>query len=242
MKTLNWQDKFKVIGTALLIKLGKLPYDKFTEEELNDFLPEQLPIEVPMTLPAVDAKVELQEGRIKLKAQPERITLQLLAAIQITAVASTLYRAHIMITISARPNYDPKTAMLGLEQIRIDSINLVNDEYALIMDAHNLMNKILPLIFPKAMGRMISNPILGALRMVTGGTSDLAGNYFNLYLEGSKQRILDYHRPDIETALLNNLSNYPTQYTMREDHWREYVFKRWGKRVAVDEGEMRFFF
>ncbi|NMH61312.1 DUF1439 domain-containing protein [Alteromonas ponticola] len=242
MKALNWQDKCKVLGTALLIKLGKLPYDKFSEDELNDFLPQHFPISVPLTLPAVDANVELQEGTIKLNAQPGRVTLQLLAAIQITAVASTLYRAHLMITVSAQPVYNPETFVLGLEQVRIDSINLVNDEYALIMDAHYLMEKILPLALPKSMGRLISTPLFGALNMVTGGTSDLARNYFGLYMEGSKQRILDYHRPQIETALLNNLANYPTEYVMREDHWREYVFRRWGKRVAVEEGELRFLF
>ncbi|MCW8108335.1 DUF1439 domain-containing protein [Alteromonas ponticola] len=242
MKALNWQDKLKVIGSALLIKMGKLPYDRFTEEELNDLLPEYFPVNIPLALPAVSASVELLEGRLKLDAQPGRITLQLLAGIHITAVASTLYRAHLMITVSGRPDYNPQTHVLGLVQIRVDSINLVNDEYALIMDAHHLMDKILPLTIPKSMGRLVGSPLFGALSMVTGGTSDLARNYFSMYLEGSKQRILDYHRPQIETALLDNLANYPTEYVMREDHWREYVFRRWGKRVAVEEGELRFLF
>ncbi len=242
MKALNWQDKLKVIGTALLIKSGKLPYDKFTEDELNAFLPRHFPINIPLSLPVVNAQVELQEGRIKLACNSDRIILQTLAAIQITAVASTLYRAHLMITVSAAPAYDQQTCVLGLEQIRIDSINLVNDEYALIMDTQLIMEKILPLAFPKTMGRLLSSPFLGALNIVSGSTGDIAKNYFGLYMDGSKQRVLDYHRPQIEAALLDNLSHYPTEYAMREDRWREYVFKRWGQRVAVEGGELRFLF
>ncbi len=242
MKALNWQDKLKVIGTALLIKTGKLPYDKFTEDELNALLPEHFPIDVPLSLPVVDAHVELQEGRIKINSNSDRLTLQTLAAIKITAVASTLYRAHLMITASANPVYNQQTCVLGMEHIRIDSINMVNDEYALIMDAQFIMDKVLPLALPKSMGRFISSPLLSALNMVSGNTGELAKNYFSLYMEGSKQRVLDYHRPQIETALLDNLNQYPTEYVMREEHWREYVFSRWGKRVAVEEGELRFLF
>lgn len=80
------------------------------------------------------------------------------------------------------------------------------------------------------------------LRMVTAGMSDEAMAYLQLYLSGSKQRVLDYHKPQLE-ALITTLAeeNY-LEYPLDKSDWQELLFFYYGKTVAIEEQELRFKF
>lgn len=78
--------------------------------------------------------------------------------------------------------------------------------------------------------------------MVTVGTSDQAVEYLKLYLSGSKQAVLDFHKPQIEKAILDKMATLPLHHIMREDQWREVLFARYGKTVRVEPSSLRFYF
>lgn len=77
---------------------------------------------------------------------------------------------------------------------------------------------------------------------MTAGSSDLASDYLHIYLSGSKQKVLDYHKPQI-TQLIEEIKQDPElSYEMDEADWQEKLFREYGKQVIVEEGCVRFKF
>ena len=140
--------------------------------------------------------------------------------------------------ISALPRYLEQTQTLTLVDIKVDDLHLVNDEYSLLKDTQFLIDKLLPVPVTGLLGA----PIKQALNVLSAGTSDQALNYLKLYVGGSKQRILEYHQPQIEKALLEAVAKFDLDYQMQATQWREHLFAKLGKTVAVEESELRFLF
>ncbi|WP_189408089.1 DUF1439 domain-containing protein [Alteromonas halophila] len=238
MHQLTWQDKWRVAAGWVLVKLGKISHDDFTPDELNDLIAPHFPQRFSIRPPIGEGTVRVERGQVTLHETDNRIGLQALASLRISALSATIYRAHIMLTASCRPRYESDTATLHLEDVRFDGARLINDDYALIKDTRFLIDKLLPGGF----GSLLSKSVIGGLSVLSGGVSTQALDYLKLYLNGSMQRILDYHRPQIETTLESALTHAELYHQMRDDQWREYLFARLGHHVGVEDNRLRFYF
>ena len=69
----------------------------------------------------------------------------------------------------------------------------------------------------------------------------MASEYLKLYLSGSKQAILDYHKPQIDNAITRQLTQDDLSHRMRDTQWREVLFARLGKNVRVEDNVLRFY-
>lgn len=236
--TLAFKARIKMWFASVLIKLGKLTHDDFTKDELEQLLASQLPQSFPLTIPIGVATVTMLEGKLSLDENSNAITVQLLASLNITVSNATVYRAHIVVTLSATPSYDIDTQAVSLKDVTLEHISLVNDEYALIGDTRLLFSSVLPGGVDQLLGRSLQS----ALSLMTVGTSDRAMSYAKLFMAGSKQNILDYHKPQITEAVLSEISKHPLTHTMRNDVWREALFARYGKRVGIEDNRLRFYF
>lgn len=238
MRQLNWSDRGQFALAWLLVKFGRLTCDDFTEQELDALIAPYFPRQFPLNVPIGNAVVELTKGQVKCVESKNRLVLQSLASLQVNAFGAQIYRAHIMIVISSEPNYDKSSHTLHLDNISIDTLRLINDDYGLIKDATFLLSKLVP----GGLSNLVGQSVLSALSLFSGGMSNQAQQYITLFLEGSMQRVLDYFRSDIEAMLLTIAGQYDIHHQMRASHWREYLFSLLGERVAIADSRLRFYF
>lgn len=238
MDKLSKTDWLKYAIGYCLVKLGKLKYDRFTTAELNALIVEHFPQQFDLIVPIGNGVIRIIEGVVSMPVDSVRLHLQCLAGVEVKVMGSPIYRAHAIVQISALPRYLEQTQTLTLVDIKVDDLHLVNDEYSLLKDTQFLIDKLLPVPVTGLLGA----PIKQALNVLSAGTSDQALNYLKLYVGGSKQRILEYHQPQIEKALLEAVAEFDLDYQMQATQWREHLFAKLGKTVAVEESELRFLF
>ncbi|RDV24628.1 DUF1439 domain-containing protein [Alteromonas aestuariivivens] len=238
MRLLPWRDRLKFLVGVSLIKMGKLKYDKFSASELSQMIEPAFPRSLPVKIPVGSAELTLLRGEITLPQNSNQVQLQSLAALKISWMGTPLYRAHLVIGITVKPDYDTAKCAVNVTAPTISAIQLINDEYALLKDTRGLISSMLP----KGLGNLLRFPFENALNVISAGTSEKTLNYLSLYLSGSMQRVLDYHQPQIQQALEQQLDKLQPSYTLQENHWREQLFRCYGKLVSVDEGELRFWF
>lgn len=239
MHQMGLMDRWQLWVATVLIKLGRLTCDTFTPEELTELANQFYPHDLTLPTPVGDGHVTLQRGHVYLNDQANRVCLQSLASIAIAGLGTTLYRAHLVVIVSASPRYDPATATLHLEDLEVDDIRLINDDYALLQDTRYLIGKRLP---GSGIANLVAGSVKNVLSLVSVGMSDQALAYLQLYLDGSKQSILDYHRPQIRHELLKAAATLPLHHEMRGHIWREALFARHGKAVVVNERRLEFRF
>lgn len=235
---LSLKNRLKVAIAMLLVKLGKLKYDQFTEQELNQLIVGYFPQALTLPVPVGKASLKLLQGEISMPTSTDRIQLQLFCSIEIRVLANPIYRAHLVIVVSADPHYLSEHSTLTIDNIRVDDVALLNDEYALLNDT----SKLIDALSPVPIAGLLTNPMKSALNILTAGTSNQAIEYLQMYIGGSKQRILDYHRTQIEDHVINAIANEDLTIELDPAEWRQNLFSRLGKEVVVEDNELRFYF
>ena len=238
---LSWRDKVNALVGFCLIKTGRLQYDVFTEQELNALIAPHFPFSDALAVPIGEGQFTCLEAQLSMPTSTNRLTVQILCVIDVRVMGTPIYKAHAAAGISALPNYDPASRSLHLTDTRVDFIHLLNDQYSLVKDTRFIIDKLLPLPL-SGLGSLLSQPLRSALSLVSAGSTDQALEYLKLYLHGNTQRILDYHKPRLVKELLAKIDERALEYTMDDNHWREFLFARYGKRVAVEEKQLRFYF
>lgn len=238
MRELDWSGKCHALLAILLIKLGKLTHDQFTEQELSTIANAQLPLQFALPIPIGSARLELIKAQVTMPLGQTRIIAQCLAALQVQIMGSVLYRAHVVIIASVLPSYDRQHARVQCHDVKIEEVRLINDDYALLNDTTHIIKKMMG---TGVLG-LVTQPLQGALSMLSQGITQPTLNYLNLYLSGSKQRVLDYHLPAIHAAIMDTLAEQALDYHLQPHIWREYVFRLYGKQVRVQNRELRFEF
>jgi hypothetical protein len=236
--TLNFTDRLKVAVAMLLVKLNKLQYDQFTEAELNQLITPYFPQEMSLPVPVGKGNLKLMRGDLSMPVSSNRLQLQLLCGIDIRVLANPIYRAHLMVIVSADPLYIEKDNLLTLANIRVDEVALVDDEYSLLNDTSKLIDSLSPI----QIGGLLTSPMRSALNVLTAGTSNTALQYLEMYIGGSKQRVLDFHRHEIEEHVINAVSDADINIELDPSDWRQNLFSRLGKTVFVKDRELRFHF
>lgn len=234
----KWRLKFRLLFAKLLIKLGKLPHAQYSSAELtelaNRYLPETFKIDVPVS----KGELTLLSAQINMPKKKNLINVLLFSSVLIGPPGKPIYRAHINISIEVYPIYDTSIKTVKVEKMRVGDVRLVNDEYAIIEDSRDLLS----ILFPKTLQNLVSGTMKSAFGLITAGGSDLAADYLKLYLSGSKKRILDYHRPQIE-ALVHEFSlRDDLKYQLSEEDFEEHLFCLYGKAVVVKDGSLKFMF
>jgi hypothetical protein len=81
-----------------------------------------------------------------------------------------------------------------------------------------------------------------AFSIMTGTTASEANSYLQVYLSGSKQKVLDYHKPQIESTIVALAAGGGMQYSLDVNDFEEGLFIQYGKKVVVEQGHLRFKF
>ncbi|WJG08190.1 DUF1439 domain-containing protein [Aliiglaciecola sp. LCG003] len=226
------------LSARWMIKRGKLPHVDYSIEELNELAEPHFPQSFLVDVPVGKGTFTLLNAHIDIPSRSDSVHVKILASLDIDSAGTPLYRAHLSISLLVTPQYDVTSKTVSIEQMLLDSIELINDEYALLNNSRQLLD----LVLPKGVQNLISGTFKSAIGLMTAGSSDMASDYLHLYLSGSKQKILNYHQPQI-IKLIEELKQDPEfVYEMDEDDWQQKLFREYGKTVVVEDRCVRFKF
>jgi hypothetical protein len=234
----EWRLKLRLLTARTLIKLGKITHADYSSAELKEALDKHLPETFKVDVPISKGELTLLEAEISMPANQNAIHVELLGSLIIGPAGNPIYRAHVLMIIEVYPTYEVVNNTVKVEKIIARDVRLVNDKYSIIEDSRDLLS----LVFPKSLQDLLSGTVKSAFGLMTAGGSDLASNYLKLYLSGSKQRILDYHKPQIETLISEFAQTDDLHYQLNSDDFEERLFCLYGKEVVVEDGHLRFKF
>lgn len=244
MKYLSFTDKCRVLFAGCLIKLKVLKHDQFSEAELNELIAKFFPQELAVDVPVGEATLVCHQGVLSMPQTTNKITLSLDTTFNISMVGNPIYRAHVSAKLSASPLYNVAQSKLQLIDITLDKLQLIDDEYSLVKDTSSLIKQIssisTPLQSSLSIAAALAFPVKQVVNTLTGGLSDASIHYLQSFTQSNKQKLLADHRPNIENALLKKCYEEDLSISMNDSIWREYLFKRFGKRVSVENRELKF--
>ena len=232
------KQKAKVFAARMLIKLGRLRHVDYHEQEILDLITPHLPHTVNVDVPYGKGTLTVEQAQLSFNATDNHVGIQLFCAFNVDYVGNPLYRAHVVVSLLAVPHYDAEQKEVRLSELDILNLHLVEDEYSLIKDAQT----VLALFVPRPLQNLVTGTVKSALGFLTSGVSDASLDYARLYAEGSKQRILDYHAPQLRERLQTLKDDPDTRYALNMDDWEDRLFARYGKRVYVTNKSLRFSF
>jgi hypothetical protein len=232
------QQQFQTIVARFLIRFKRLTHVSYSSSELNELIKAHIPQTFIINTPAGQGKFTLLEAELTMPSTEHCFNVQLLSSFEVQNLGNPIYRAHLIVQLHATPQYEARRNLIYVNQTMVRDIRLIHDEYALLTDTQQLLNSFLP----GSMASLLSNTVKSTLSLFTAGTSDAAMDYLKLYVGGSKQRVLDYHKPQLEKVITELAASDELQYKLDETDWEESLFAELGKEVVVEEGELRFKF
>lgn len=234
----SWKTKLQQKVAEWLIRIRKIKHVDYTVDELNELIEPYFPQEFLVDVPVGKGTFTIVKADITIPRESQHIHIELACRLNIDSLGSPIYRANLRVNLLAAPNYDQQLKQVSLHGLDLDTIRIINDEYALLNDSKYMIDMVLP----KGMRSLVTGTFKTAMGFMTVGSSDMASEYVKLYLTGSKQKVLDYHRPQIE-KLIEDLKQDPDFiYQMDESDWQQKLFRRYGKTVVVEARCVRFKF
>lgn len=221
-----------------LIKLKRIKFVAFSEEELNNLLSANLPEEFQFPVPGSKGSLVLTRADITMPSHLDHFKVSLLCNLKIETMANPIYKAHIKITGEAYPDYCVEQNIVRLKRAKILDVGLIQDEYAVLKDTQFIMQQIVP----NPLKTVIGVTMKTTLNILSNGTYKDVKNYLSIYLDGSKQKVLDYHRPQIEDIVKDLVENGDLEYALDATDMEESLFIELGRDVKVKDGELRFYF
>lgn len=235
----SWKTRLTFWLAGWMVRLGKLKRIKMTAAELNALLATNLPKPIPLSLiGSVSGQLRVLEANLHMPQGGAHLHIELLCDFHVELMGTRLYQAHLLADIQALPHYEPNQRILLPKDIRLLGLHLVNDNYALIQSSADFMQKLLP----GGIGSLMGATLGGALGLLDAMPYADLRRYLSLYLSGSKQKILNYHRHELEQELLALANSGEFHYRLDETLPDEALFARLGKEVKVEDGALWFLF
>ena len=229
---------FRLLLAKCLIRFKRLKHVDYSVDDISQLIEPHLPLLLPISVPRGDGRFTLSKAKITMPFESNYIQAEVLGGIEVTYLGNPIYRAHIMLVVQATPEYDHATKNVLLTDIRITDIHMLNDEYSILKDTSSLIN----MFVPSPVLSMVTGTMKTAFSIMTGTTASEANNYLKMYLSGSKQKVLDYHKPQIEKLIVELAASEDMQYSLDINDFEESLFIQYGKEVIVEQGNLRFKF
>lgn len=210
----------------------------YSVDDISQLIQPHQPLTLPISVPKGEGHFTLSKVKISMPLNGDYIQAEVLGNIEITYLANPIYRAHVVLVVQAKPYYEQTTRNVLLTDLRITDINMLNDEYSILKDTSSLINQLVP----SPVLSMVTGTMKTAFNIMTGTTAAEANSYMQMYLSGSKQKVLDYHKPQIENIIVELAASDDMQYSLDINDFEESLFIQYGKQVVVEEGYLRFKF
>ena len=229
---------FRLLLAKCLIRFKRLTHVDYSEDDISRLIQPHLPLSLPISVPKGEGRFTLSKATISMPLNSHYIQAEVLGGIEVTYLATPIYRAHVVLAVQATPQYNHNTKNVFLTDIRITDMYMLNDEYSILKDTSSLIS----LFVPSPVLSMVAGTMKTAFSIMTGTTASEANNYLQVYLSGSKQKVLDYHKPQIENLIVELAAGEDMQYNLDINDFEEGLFIQYGKKVVVEQGNLRFSF
>lgn len=230
---------FLITWGRWLIKQKRIRESLYTEPELQELIDDNLPQHFAIDVPAGEGDLLILDGKINLKnARENRVQVQLLASLEIFISKERIYRGHIRVDVSAKPDYQQQNYTLYFKDCRLDNLRLVDDSYFFVETSSSILNGLTPAPFKNVLGFALDTAV-GALNLLSG--NDIQ-QYLSMFTRSGKQKVLDYHRDEIEQHILSLLSEETLRYTLDPNDYEEQLFIELGNDVVVRDNCLVFRF
>jgi hypothetical protein len=226
----------KLWFTKWFIHFKKIRYVEYSSAEIEDLIKPYLPQTLPISVPRGEGKLILLSTEVNMLKGSSLLHCKLLCSFEIYYLTNPIYRAHLLINLTAKPDYQQQRHAVFLAETRIVNIRLVKDEYSIIKDYKSL----LLLFIPSQVLSLVTGTMKNAFNLMSSTVPIEMNDYLKLYIDGSKQRVLDYHQSQLEKRVSELVQSESLCYQMDENIWQEWVFINLGKNVVVEEGKLRF--
>ncbi len=230
--------KLKQWFYKLLIYSKQIKQVSFTAAELNEMLATNLPETFALDVPGCKGELIVEEAELTLPKHENKLNVSLFCAMKIETLGNPIYRAHLLVNLSGIPCYHEESCMVRMHSPEVLGVHLVKDEYSLLTDTKTLITQLTP----SPLKNLVSNTFKSTLNLLSAGAYSEVSNYLSLYLTGSKQKIIDFHRPEVETIVKELVESGDLEYEMDQDILEEQLFAELGRDVKVEDGLLYFVF
>lgn len=240
-KLKNWKfdrERLEQRITRWLIKFRRVKSVSMSAQEINELLDENLPETFEIPVPGCKGELIIQQAEVSMPPLKDHFVVELRCALHIETMANPIYRAHVNIGGIAWPAFDTEHGRIYLNNIKVQNIKLVQDEYALLKDTRHLMVKLMPGPLRSVLGATMKT----TLNVISNSSIKDAQNYLSIYVFGNKQKVLDYHKPELEKVIKQINDNGDLSYDLDKSIFEEQLFAELGKNVRVQNGELQFVF
>jgi hypothetical protein len=228
----------RLLLAKCLIRFKQLKHVDYSVTDISRLIQPHLPVFLPISVPKGEGRFTLSKVNVSMPLDTNYIQAEVLGGIEVTYLANPIYRAHVVLVVQATPQYAPTKNNVLLTDIRITDIHMLNDEYSILKDTSSLISHFVP----SPVLSMVRGTMKTAFSIMTGTTTSEANSYLQMYLSGSKQKVLDYHKPQIEKLIVELAAGEDMQYNLDINDFEESLFIRYGQEVIVEEGNLRFKF
>lgn len=222
----------------LFIRLKRIKHVHYDEEELNKLLINFFPKKLNMPLVNSEGELTILNVEISMPLDQNKLHAQLFCSFVIMVVGKAIYRAHLVVTGTVVPYYIADKKEIRLKNLQISEIRLVNDDFAFIGSATELAMFYVPKPFKLLMGSTVHI----TLSLLKGVIPNELLSYVTLYSSGSKQKVLDFHTPEIEHLIHKEIEQNSSYYPLDESDIEEKLFADMGKEIVVENGKLVFKF
>ena len=221
-----------------LIRFKRLTHVDYSVYDISQLIQPHLPLSLPISVPRGNGRFTLSKVNITMPFQSKHIQAEVLGGIEVTYLANPIYRAHVVLVVQAKPQYNFNTKNISLTGIKITDIHMLKDEYSILKDTSSLISQLVPV----PLLSMMTGTMKTAFSIMTGTTASEANSYLQMYLSGSKQKVLNYHKPQMENIIVQLAASEDMQYRLNINDFEERLFMQYGKKIIIEQGNLRFKF
>jgi hypothetical protein len=219
----------------ILIKLKIIKQVDFSLAELTDDIQIYLPFDIKFSVPngngfVIISQLQLAEYKNGL------LSAKLKGTLDIQCMGEHLYNSNIQIELRGKPIFIKEKSVIRATDVEIGQISLVDDNLVMANNARKIIAKLSPNI----MGHMYALTVGTALNILDNVT-DMKG-YIANFVNKNSHRILELHRKEIESNLIESLSSGDLDYTLEESIFDENIFIKYGKDILVENEGLTFRF
>lgn len=232
---INLRQRLMRIMFRISVGCGANSYQQIDLDLLNQFITEQLPIKQSIDVPVGEGELLVSQANVKVTGNKLSITAH--CYLNIHTMNTSLYQASIKITISGDLGFCQNNQFIQLQAPQLETLELEDDHYPIATNTTSWVSRVLS---GDTTSRMFSG-FENTLSFISGQTYDEAKRYLSIYINGNKQKILDYHRPDIQLALESLFSEPEHCYKLDPDNFEESLLIEHGRSIKAEQGQLRIY-
>lgn len=232
-------EKIKDWAARTMIRTKRIKEVRYTQDEINELIGQNLPHEESFEVPGGNAKLVVLEVKVEVgKDNDEGLSIHLICSIEIRSMSVQMYRANLNAVLKAMPYYHKQDKSIRLNKASIDTVQFINDEYLLIKSTNDIIKALTPNIL-----KGIVNVTLGsALGALGDRATPQVKEYLSIFVGSNKQKVLDFHRPQIERMVIDLIESPEICYALEETDFEEKLFADLGQKVDVEAHNLVFKF